>query len=205
MPSLPPPQKAGAEEPLPQPAGHVIQRPGYVAEINEDGRLIFDSDFLRTGLDTDPVMGPRLAATFDLGDMLSSILSNGQSLDPYVSDKLDLLHDTFAQRVALREANDALVMDRAIANLPDYLLAVWNEPNWDHRTKRRVLFALWDECAEQGNDTLREGGKRARQAIERFIATVLPEGSPHGYNPTELAALNHIRTSQARFEVHESP
>jgi hypothetical protein len=199
MPSLPPPQAMGSEEPLPPTAGSLIQRPGYDAHILEDGRLVFDDRFLRTGLSNDPTTGPRMGASFDFGDMITRLFTDNPGLDPYLNDKLELLHETFAQRVELRRASNKLTMDRALAALPDYLSEVWNEPSWDLPTKRRILFALWDECAEDGNAHTVDGGQAARQSIITFIGQTLPEGSAEGYTDDELSGFNQIRTSRVAF------
>ncbi len=199
MPSLPPPQSMGSEEPLPVTAGALLQRPGYDAHILNDGRLVFDERFLRTGLTNDPVTGPRYGASFDIGDILTSLFAGGAGMDPYLSDKLVLLHETFAERVVLRRAHNELTMDRALAALPQYLSAVWEEPSWDVATKRRILFALWDECAEDGNSQIVEGGEAARQTITTFIAAQLPEDSPNGYTDDELSGFNQMRSSRIAF------
>lgn len=199
LPSLPPPGELGSEEPLPTTAGQFIQRPGYDALIHDDGRLIFDARFLRSGLNNDPVNGPRFGGSFDLGDILTNLFGSGAGLGPYANDKLELLHETFAQRAHLREEHNELTMDRAFNALPDYLSAVWDEPSWDMPTKRRILFALWDECAEEGNELTRMGGEAARQSIAAFIQRKLPADSAAGYSRAELSALNQIRSSRVAF------
>lgn len=199
MPSLPPPQAMGSEEPLPMAAGRVMQRPGYDAQILNNGRLVFDARFLRTGLTNDPTTGPRYGGSFDIGDILTSVFTDNPGLDPYLNDKLDLLHSTFAMRVELRREYEELSMDRAIAALPSYLGAVWDEPSWDLPTKRRILFALWDECAEDGDELLVDGGTAARQTIASFISHYIPEGSDDGYTDDEIARFNKIRTSRVAF------
>ena len=199
MPSLPPPQAMGSEEPLPPTAGTVIQRPGYNAQILNDGKLVFDERFLQTGLKNDPTTGPRYGGSFDIGDILTGIFTDNPGLDPYLGDKLELLHDTFAQRVELRREYNELSMDRAIAALPSYLGAVWEEPSWDLPTKRRILFALWDECAEDGDELLAYGGAEARKTIASFISHYIPEGSAQGYTPGEIAKFNKMRTSRVAF------
>jgi hypothetical protein len=94
-------------------------------------------------------------------------------------------------------------MERALADLPAYLQAVWAYPGWSPSTRRRVLFALWDEAAEEGNDLIVEGGERARNTIARFIAAKLPPGSPDAFTDKELVALNRARTSRTRFQPYE--
>ena len=199
MPSLPPPLAMSAEEPLPPAAGSIIQRPGYDAHILDDGRLVINERFLRTGLRNDPTTGPRLGATFDVGDTLIHLFTDNPGLDPYLSDKLDLLHETFAQRVELRRKYNEQTMDRALDALPQYLSAVWDAPGWDLPTKRRILFALWDECAEDGSALVVDGGHAARETITAFIGQRLPEGSQQGYTDEELSGFNQIRTSRLAF------
>ncbi len=189
----------GSEEPLPATAGSVLQGPGYEAQILNDGRLVFDDRFLQTGLTNDPTTGPRYGGSFDVGDILTRLFTDSPGLDPYLGDKLDLLHATFAQRVELRREYNNLSMDRAIAALPAYLSAVWNEPSWDMPTKRRILFALWDECAEDGDDSLVAGGTAARESITSFIGQYVPEGSADAYTDDEIASFNKIRTSTVAF------
>lgn len=199
MPSLPPPQEVGAEEPLPPGGGHLIQRPGYDALIADDGRLLFDSRFLRNGLGLDPLYGPSASATFDIGDSLINIFRPGNAQDPYLSDKLDLLHETFSQRVHLREKHSELMMDRALAGLPGYLEAIWEQEQWSLQTRRRILFALWDECAENGEFAIREGGAEARKSIEAFLRKHATADGTSAYSAEELSALNQIRSSKAEF------
>jgi hypothetical protein len=199
MPSLPPPLAMGSEEPLPPTAGSLIQRPGYDAHILEDGRLAIDDRFLRTGLSNDPITGPRAGASFDVGDTLMRLFTDKPGLDPYLSDKLDLLHETFAQRVELRREYNKQTMGRALDALPQYLSAVWDAPGWDLPTKRRILFALWDECAEDGDAQIVDGGHAARNTITTFIGQWLPEGSEHGYTNDELSGFNQMRTSRLAF------
>lgn len=192
--SLPPPAAGSTETSSTRPygAGAVIQQPGYEARILEDGRLVVDNRFLATGISSDPQVGPRVFGVFDLTDMLAP-------QDPYLSDKLELLHQTFARRVAMREAYDERVMAGALLALPEYLQKIWSQEGWAPATRRHILFALWDDCAESGGATLVAGGRRARLQIEEFIRAVLPPGSEHAFRPHEIAAFNRKRTSLARF------
>jgi hypothetical protein len=105
----------------------------------------------------------------------------------------------------MKRHHDELLMDRALSNLPTYLDSIWSEESWDARTRRRILFALWDECAEGGSASLRAGGARARRIIEGFIRSRLPTGSPQGYTEAELIAFNHGRTSMQEFAPDHTP
>ena len=90
-------------------------------------------------------------------------------------------------------------MRAALDGLPDYLFAIWRRPGWSYSLRRRILFELWDECAEQGESFRVAGGNTARRTIEEFVRTFLPADSPYGYRPEELAALNSRRESRGAF------
>lgn len=205
MPSLPPPASIGGEKPLDRSAGHLIKRPGYDALIHDDGRLIFNDRFLRTHSSLDPAVGARATLTFDLGDIVTRLLADDAVGDPYFSDKLALLDETFAQRIELREQHNDLIMDRALSDLPQYLTAIWQEESFPLKTRRRLLFALWDECAEGGNEYTRKGGKAARKIIDTFIRLNLPANSPDAFTADELDALNLIRNSVVDFAPSVAP
>lgn len=190
--SLPPPLRSELGNPPPNGTGGVIGQPDYNAQILEDGRIVFDSRLLDTGVSSSSTVGPRLFGVFDLTDMLAP-------QDPYISAKLALLHRTFAQRVAMREEHNVRVMDRALAALPAYLQEIWQHQAWDPATKRHILFALWDECAEGGDELLASGGSAARLQIEEFIQAQLPAGTANAYSKHELRAFNRARTSLATF------
>jgi len=190
MPSLPPPT---AEEVPPDPSfgsGRTVSRPGFSGRIHNDGRLIFDSNVLSTGLSSDPTTGPRAFGVFDLTDLL------GKG-DAYAWQKLELMEETFERRAALSEHHRARVSKRAIRALPGYLSAVW-EQEWDAQTRRQLLFALWDECAEGGAANAEEGAQ-AREIILAFIAQELPSYSREGFSQQEIDAFNAMRTSAAEF------
>lgn len=189
--SLPPPT---AEEPAPEPSlgvGRPLHRPGFSAIIQSDGRIIFDSRFLATGLSSDPTVGPRIWGSFDLTDLF------GRD-DPYAWEKLALLEETFEQRAEVSKQHRKTLRERSIAALPQYLKAVWTQEDWNPSIRRRLLFALWDECAE-GSAPNAEAGAQARYLIEEFIAMHLPAGGPDGYTIEEVRAFNAARTSAEEF------
>jgi len=191
MPSLPPPPTREASEHNSLGTNTTLHQPGFDAKILEDGRLIINANFLHTGLSSDPTVGPRMGATFDLTDILSPS-------DPYLAQKRALFEDTFDQRATLRGNDNKRVMDRALGALPTYLAAVWHQPEWDPVSRRQLLFALWDECAE-GNAQNAKEGAIARKMIEGFIAQNLPKSSGRGFTDEEVRRLNGARTSLAAF------
>ncbi len=191
MTSLPPPQAIEAE--TPNTSGQALRRPGYEAFIRSDGSLIFDSKFLETSLTSDPTVGPRFGGSFDLTDLFGYE-------DPYLQDKLALLDETFAHRAVLRERHTKRALNRAIGDLPAYLAAVWRQEDWDLATRRRLLFALWDECAESGKNE--KAGRKARKRIENFIVQALPKYSSQGFSEQEIHTLNAARSSHNAFDPY---
>ena len=193
MPTLPPPSRNGGEH----STGPVsFDRGGFTTHLGEDGSIDFEDHSLAGA----GWMGLVAWLTFDVSDQI--MRANGD--DPYVSDKLRIMEETFEERMAVRRRYDAVIMRRALDDLPRYLTAVWRYPHWSPALRRRILFALWDEAAEEGSELLRAGGEEARQTIHAFIAAHLPAGSPDAYPRRELVALNRMRSSRAVFAPYSA-
>ncbi|MBT8492134.1 MAG: hypothetical protein KJO07_03660 [Deltaproteobacteria bacterium] len=111
------------------------------------------------------------------------------------------LESTFEGRAEMANQYRAAAMEFALGDLPRYLRGVWLSP-WPVETRKRVLFALWDECAERGRKDVINGGSKARYIIEAFIRWQLPQDSRHAFTAGELAVLNRGRSSEARFEPY---
>jgi hypothetical protein len=102
----------------------------------------------------------------------------------------------------MRVTADAENLRHATATLPRRLRAIWRASRWTHAHRRRLLFDLWDECAETGPDDVLATARTVRATIVAFIHRNLPAGSPHAYPPAELAALNKNRLSHQRFDPY---
>lgn len=172
---------------------------GFEARISLDGRVSFRDKLPISG---DGFVTPIFAMAFGAFDV-TDVAMRAAGQDPYQYHKARFLEQTFEARARLRMSHDRAVMARALRTLPDYLEAVWDYQAWDPNLRKRVLFALWDECAERGNDFIIRGGAEARAVIERYIRAELPAGGPHGFTDAEIAALNRIRSSKARFAPYE--
>ena len=126
------------------------------------------------------------------------VLMRRHGMDPYASKKLAFLDSTRAERaqIGMRHRAEQLAMAPEIMkrNL-DRLWGTIAEP----AARRQVLFELWDECAESGNDELVVAGHAARLLVVGWIQAKLPAGSALAYTAEDLAALNAKRTSKARF------
>lgn len=186
---------------LPPPEGRaqlavVFDNGGFSAVIGEDGSIDFVDRSLGGGA------MPLLAwLSFDATD----VVMRAAGEDPYLAEKLRIMEGTREERMAVRRRHDRVVMRRALDDLPAYLDAVWRQTAWSPAIRRRILFALWDEAAEEGNALLVAGGAEARATIEGFIARTIPPRSRHAFSSRELAELNRIRASRRAFDPYPPP
>lgn len=164
----------------------------FVADVAPDGTIHFRDRSL-FAWDAE-----NAGATFDLTDLV--MRRHGE--DPYRYEKHKVMTHTFAQRARMREVSDRLTMRAALDELPLRLFGVWTRKEWSAALRRRVLFELWDECAEDDNALVTAGAAEARLTILQFIRANLPEGSADSYPKEELAALNGRRESWARFDPY---
>jgi hypothetical protein len=194
MPTLPPPSRNAPLEPT---IGFGLGTGKFRADVHADGSIHFESESGGAWAGFDPVAGLIALVTFDTTDSAMRAVRE----DPYLAEKLRLMEDTFADRVAMRRAWDEVVMQRALDDLPRYLDSVWRQRAWSPDVRRRVLFALWDEAAEDGdgNQLVADGGTEARRLIEEFIAYRIPPASRDGFRTHELVRLNRMRQSRQAF------
>jgi hypothetical protein len=195
MPTLPPPSRNAPVEPT---MGFAIGTPNVTAVIEPDGTIRFDDDDAGFWAGADPIVGLAALVSFDATDGAMRAARE----DPYLHEKLRIIEDTREERMTMRALHDEMVMQRALDDLPRYLDAVWHQRDWSPAMRRRVLFALWDEAAEDGNEFLRAGGAEARRLIEEFIAYRIPPGSRDGFRAHELVRLNRIRDSRQTFDPY---
>lgn len=204
MPMLPPPVRLAPNE-VPNTPFPNSDRPfsvvsdGFIAHVERDGRIRFSDRRSGGGLLVDPVYGPIGYASFDLTDLLMDWLGE----DPYVAQKLQIMDQTRPARIRRKANHEQVLMDRALADLPVYLQAVWTYPKWTRAQRRQLLFELWDEAAEDGNELIRDGGIKARVIISHFIAMRLPTGSKHAFTDSELERMNSERSAGAEFSPYE--
>ncbi|HUH03144.1 MAG TPA: hypothetical protein VML75_14205 [Kofleriaceae bacterium] len=180
--------------------GYTYEATGFEARVGADGRVRFHD---RSSVRGDGVVTPFflfLAGTLDVTELVMRRL--GQ--DPYALEKRAFLESTFEARAGLRMRFDEHTMRTALGTLPRYLGRVWDYRSWDPEMRKRVLFALWDECAEGGNELMRQGGAQARAIIEAFVRRELPQDSPQGFSAADLAALNRVRSSEQVFAPYRA-
>ena len=143
---------------------------------------------------------PAPAATFsiDLNDAILRAIGD----DPYGGIKRDILKKT--RELRERMADEACKEDlrESIVALNARLQRIWTGIQVSSKDRRERLFALWDECLEDGDDVRARHGRIARDTIMAFIRRNLPEGNSDAFLPEELQALNQRRRSRARFEPY---
>ncbi len=186
------------------------QHPGFKGTIARDGSVTFDDtpavsvdwglpcvkcvaeDFEQWKQDpygghTVNLLGllPVLRGSFDLTDWIERLAGN----DPYSYEKHKFLEATRQRRAEMSAVEKRDATRAALLQLPEYLAVVWAYEPWSATKRRRVLFELWDECAESG------AGVVARATILGFIRDKV-DGP---YSEEELAQLNADRASTDAF------
>ena len=125
--------------------------------------------------------------------------------DPYYARKKKFLDRTRGERMQMAANAQRENLRDAVAFLRGRLDKVWRDPTLTAAERRALLFALWDECAEEGSDQVVAAAEAARATIEAFIRRKLPAGSGDGFTDRELALLNQGRQSQRPFSPYRGP
>jgi hypothetical protein len=164
---------------------------GFEATIGPDGTVVFAERHARLqGPGIDEVTGELhlLRVPFDLNDEVMRARGD----DPYAAERAWFLRETEALRDRMQDG--ALVREAgAVAGMLEPRLdRVWSSGG-PGEARRRQLFELWDDCADDAV------GAVARRAIEAFIRRCLPAGSADAYPAAEVAALNARRVTGTPF------
>jgi hypothetical protein len=144
-----------------------------------------------------------ISGKFDITDAIMK--AAGQ--DPYRAERMKMLDATREQRLALAAHERTARQHEELARLPGRLRAIWGDAARPAVERRRLLFALWDECEEAppGADRRASAGQTAREMIIAFIQSHVARDSADGYGRAELVALNGARESRQRFDPYRSP
>ncbi|MCG8423466.1 MAG: hypothetical protein MJE77_36665 [Proteobacteria bacterium] len=151
----------------------------------------------KRGKDVSPIVTV-VVEGFDLTDAIAR--AAGQ--DPYYHRKKQFLDRTREERSVLASTERTRSIDRSRDFLSSYLIEIWSHKEWSMATRRRILFELWDECAETGSDQMVAAGQQARKTIVAFIRLKLPSGTAHAYTDKELGEFNRKRQSKRRFDPY---
>ena len=152
--------------------------PNFGVVIRPDGEIEFSDE---ASLQYDPWTGE------------GSFCIECAFMDPYADEREWFVEATAAVREEREDRARAEREARALRRLDGRMAALWQSPHGSPAERRRRLFDLWDESAED------ERGRAARDLVLRFIRDNLPEGSEDAFGRYELATLNASRQSAARF------
>ena len=173
----------------PRSGGRARASDGLVhAQVSEDGSIESISG-------PAPVSFSKGIFRFDLTDAVMA--SVGQ--DPYSARKLKLLDETRAQRHAMAASATKRRLKGSLARIRGDLSRLWKRADLAEVRRRRLIFELWDECAESGPRQQVETARAIRASIEAFVRQRLPRGGSTGYSEAELSELNRKRSSEQRF------
>jgi hypothetical protein len=111
----------------------------------------------------------------------------------YPHAKARFIEQTRALRNELAAKYERQGAARANMTVHREFLRVLRDDALHPREKRAVIFALWNDCAED------DAGTQAQHAIERFIREHMPQGSALGYPAEELLAFNARRAGSRAF------
>jgi hypothetical protein len=167
--------------------GYREERTTFTAHVGRDGHIKFD--------DKANLQLEGLGGTFDLTDAVMRAMGD----DPYGYEKKRIMERTRETRAGMAVAQRDANLNESLRKLPAYLRRIWAHPTWTAAQKRRVLFALWDEVAEEGPPEVLRAGEAVRAIIVKFIVAELPEGSAAAFTAEELDQMNRARKSRRPF------
>ena len=169
------------------------KRGGFDAKIARDGTITFEDKTVKGN--------PFSAMKFDLTDMAM----RAAGIDPYLKEKLDMLDESRDRRATMAANVLRERLDEAVTATPQRLRSLWGRQDLTLADKKRLLFELWDECAEKGARPVVVAAVRVRRRIEAFVRKELPQGTVGGYSDHELQRLNRSRRSKALFAPYPAP
>ena len=121
--------------------------------------------------------------------------------------KLWFLRQTVALRDELSDLSHRQSLSGSISAVDHHADGIWCDASLSKRSRRRLLFELWDECEEPADDDDRRPvarvGQSARDRIVRFIKQEIPRDSPDAYTLVALRAFNASRASRQLFAPYE--
>lgn len=126
---------------------------------------------------------------FDITTLFERLRGN----DPYYAERAWFTDETEALREELEDRSRSIVDRHERQHLRERLMAIDSDPDIAPSERRRIVFELWEDCAED------EIGRRARTTIMGFIRDRWPEGSEFAYTEEELQRLNRRRASLDQF------
>ncbi len=167
--------------------GYKSETKNFIAHIKSDGSIDFENRF--------PI-GFQKGGTFSFD--LTELAMRGAKQDPYHAEKRRFLEFSEKLRTDLRKRSIQERRDSAMASFSRELHGIWNSGR-SATARRRELYEKWADCSDSKEDVL---GKRGRAAVEDFIRTYLPAGSPDAYTSEELSEFRRERGQETAFDPY---
>lgn len=162
------------------------QGTGFEAVIHPDGSVSF-SDHPDVTMDWAHGSGG-----FDITDAIM----HGAGQDPYASEREWFMEHAESTIERLESQARAQRQAHSMTGVRSQLRTIWEDQSQSASARRRAIFELWDECADDAD------GEQARAAVIAFIRREIPETSADSYTMVELARLNSARQSAERFDPY---
>lgn len=165
---------------------------GFSAVIERDGTVVFDDDI--------PI-GAFAGALVSFDVTEAVMLLHGD--DPFLADKLHFLKRTGSLRAQMCAEAQKDSLDVAVRSLRRDLARIFADPTRTLSQKKKLLFDLWDQCAENdANPNVAKAAAMARATVLGFIREKLPARSEDRYQEEEIAELNRGRISRELFRPY---
>ncbi|MFN0247922.1 MAG: hypothetical protein ACKV2T_13620 [Kofleriaceae bacterium] len=161
---------------------HTSEKTTFTARVNRDGTV----DLKDKGNWQQKSL---FHAEFDVTDAFM----RNQGHDPYASEKRKFLDRTREQRVEIGKRYRKEQLAQSAQLMADNLARLWAITS-DPAKRKDELLALWDECAEVGDEDLVAGGAHARRLLINWIHAKRVE-----FTPAELVAFAKRKKSKATF------
>jgi hypothetical protein len=152
----------------------------FHARIASDGHVTF-ADKSPIGTGALPFGG-----SFDLTDATTK----GEL---YPAERRWFLEHTEQLRDQLAEASRIEELARLRRSLERELNGVVDSASMDATRKRAAVFAIWQDCGEDGD------AERTRKVVEAFVRRRMPQASELGFSVDELVRLNGTRSGMRAF------
>jgi hypothetical protein len=213
----PPSLAAAGFKPRSRDGKLVYKHKKFRAVLHPDGRMTFsDAPSMIPSKAGPPQRGlPGGGGGNMPGPGEAAVAMSGQEL--YVKEKRELLEWTYELRVQMAVEFAEANIDKRLKSLYRELITRWHAPGATPEERRAEIFERWDDCDDSFgpklpellkdapasiDDKRREAGRAARETIEKFVRTHLPEGSADAFTDAELRSLNARRKSRARFDPY---
>lgn len=166
---------------------HIFENHAWSAKISRGGRVEFEDKL--------PISPGGVNLAFDLTEL--AMRMRGDTI--YVPQKRKFLAESSETRVEMARHVNKENLIQSVLDLRSRLLTIWDNEHLTLAEKKQKLFAIWDECAEEGSEDILNMGSMIRISVVGFIGRHLPLGSELAYSEADLEKLNGGRQSQAEF------